>query len=80
VQQGQTGPLVFLAFVWFAISNDDARTIIAGTAILPVGMYYMENSFKLLSGGIPLSAKSKINQIYTESKTRIYNHIVLATA
>jgi len=50
VQQGQTGPLVFLAFDWFAISSDDARTTTAVIAIFLIGMHYIENSFKLFSG------------------------------
>ncbi len=44
-------PLLFLAFAWFIISNDDAKTIIAGIAIFLIGMHYMENGFKLFSGG-----------------------------
>jgi len=45
------GPLIFLVFAWFVVSNADARTIIAGVAIFLVGMHYMENGFKLFSGG-----------------------------
>ena len=44
-------PLIFLGFAWFVISNDDAKTIIAGIAIFLIGMHYMENGFKLFSGG-----------------------------
>ena len=44
-------PLLFLAFAWFVVSNEDARTIIAGVAIFLIGMHYMENGFKLFSGG-----------------------------
>jgi len=44
-------PLMFLAFAWFIVSNPDARTIIAGIAIFLIGMHYMENGFKLFSGG-----------------------------
>ena len=44
-------PLLFLGFAWFVVSNDDARTIIAGVAIFLIGMHYMENGFKLFSGG-----------------------------
>jgi len=81
VQQGQIGPLVFLAFVRFAISSDDARTIIAGIAIYLIGMHYMENSFNLFIGGTPrFSARSEIDQIYSESMARTNNHIVPATA
>ena len=81
MQQGQTGPLVFLAFDWFAISSDDARTTTAVIAIFLIEMYYMDNSLKLFSGGTPhFSARSEIDQIYSGSKARIYNHNVLATA
>ena len=45
-------PLLFLAFAWFVIVNDDARIIIAGIAIFLIGMHYMENGFKLFSGGM----------------------------
>jgi phosphate:Na+ symporter len=44
-------PLLFLGFAWFVVSNTDARTIIAGIAIFLIGMHYMENGFKLFSGG-----------------------------
>ena len=44
-------PLLFLVFAWFVVSNNDARTIIAGVAIFLIGMHYMENGFKLFSGG-----------------------------
>jgi phosphate:Na+ symporter len=44
-------PLLFLGFAWFVVSNNDARTIIAGIAIFLIGMHYMENGFKLFSGG-----------------------------
>ncbi len=45
-------PLLFLMFAWFVIVNDDARQIIAGIAIFLIGMHYMENGFKLFSGGM----------------------------
>lgn len=32
-------------------SNDHAKTIIAGIAIFLIGMHYLENGFKLFSGG-----------------------------
>ena len=44
-------PLLFLFFAWFIASNNDAKTIIAGIAIFLIGMHYMENGFKLFSGG-----------------------------
>jgi len=45
------GPLLFLLFAWFIVSNNDAKTIIAGIAIFLIGMHYMEDGFKLFSGG-----------------------------
>jgi len=45
-------PLLFLALAWFVVSSIDARTIIAGIAIFLIGMHYMENGFKLFSGGV----------------------------
>ncbi len=44
-------PLIFLIFAWFVVSSDDAKTIISGIAIFLIGMHYMENGFKLFSGG-----------------------------
>ena len=44
-------PLLFLLFFWFVVSNDHAKTIIAGIAVFIIGMQYMENGFKLFSGG-----------------------------
>ena len=44
-------PLLFLLFIWFIVSNDHAKTIIAGIAIFLIGMHYMESGFKLFSGG-----------------------------
>lgn len=44
-------PLIFLIFAWFVVANDDAKTIISGIAIFLIGMHYMENGFKLFSGG-----------------------------
>jgi phosphate:Na+ symporter len=44
-------PLIFLVFIWFVVANNDAKTIIAGVAIFLIGMHYMEDGFKLFSGG-----------------------------
>ena len=43
--------IIFLVFAWLVVSNEDAKTIIAGIAIFLIGMHYMENGFKLFSGG-----------------------------
>ena len=45
-------PLFLLSFAYFLFSSDDAKTIIAGIAIFLIGMVFMEDGFKLFSGGI----------------------------
>ncbi len=45
-------PLLFLIFAWFVVSSVEAKTIISGIAIFLIGMHYMENGFKLFSGGM----------------------------
>jgi len=44
-------PLLFLTFAYFIIANNDAKIIVAGIAVFLIGMHYMENGFKLFSGG-----------------------------
>jgi len=70
------GPLVFLGFAWFVVSNDDARTIIAGVAIFLIGMHYMENGFKLFSGG----ALEQFLEKFTSTTPRAIGTGFLATA
>ncbi len=45
-------PLVFLLFAWFIVASEHAKIIIAGIALFLIGMNYMENGFKLFSGGV----------------------------
>ncbi|MEA3553870.1 MAG: hypothetical protein U9R39_05660 [Campylobacterota bacterium] len=45
-------PLFLLAIAYLLFSSDDAKTIIAGIAIFLIGMVFMEDGFKLFSGGI----------------------------
>ena len=45
-------PLFLLGFAYFLFSSNDAKTIIAGIAIFLIGMVFMEDGFKLFSGGI----------------------------
>ena len=59
-------PLLFLFFAWFIVSNEDAKTIIAGIAIFLIGMHYMENGFKLFSGG----ALENVLQRFTNTTPR----------
>ncbi|MCP3849307.1 MAG: Na/Pi cotransporter family protein [Gammaproteobacteria bacterium] len=69
-------PLIFLFFAWFIVSNDNAKTIIAGIAIFLIGMHYMENGFKLFSGG----ALETILQKFTSNTPRAIGTGFLATA
>ena len=69
-------PLLFLAFAWFVISNDDAKTIIAGIAIFLIGMHYMENGFKLFSGG----ALEMVLEKFTSTMPRAVGTGFLATS
>lgn len=69
-------PLLFLGFAWFVIANDDAKTIIAGIAIFLIGMHYMENGFKLFSGG----ALELVLQKFTSTTPKAIGTGLLATA
>ncbi len=69
-------PLLFLVFAWFVVSNDDARTIIAGIAIFLIGMHYMENGFKLFSGG----ALEKVLERMTQTTPRAIFSGFIATS
>lgn len=54
---------LFLLFAYFIISNENAKIIVAGIAIFLIGMHFMENGFKLFSGG----ALEKILEKFTSS-------------
>ena len=69
-------PLIFLFFAWFIVSNDNAKTIIAGIAIFLIGMHYMENGFKLFSGG----ALENILEKFTSTTPKAIGTGFLATA
>lgn len=45
-------PALFLLFAYFIISNNDIKVIVAGVAIFLVGMFFMEDGFKLFSGSL----------------------------
>jgi phosphate:Na+ symporter len=45
-------PLFLLAVAYLLFSSNDAKTIIAGIAIFLIGMVFMEDGFKLFSGGL----------------------------
>lgn len=69
-------PLLLLLFAWFLISNENAKTIIAGIAIFLIGMHYMENGFKLFSGGV----LEKVLQKFTSTTPRAISTGFLATS
>ncbi|MDH3633923.1 MAG: Na/Pi cotransporter family protein [Gammaproteobacteria bacterium] len=58
------------------VSNDDAKTIIAGIAIFLIGMHYMEDGFKLFSGG----ALENILEKFTSTTLKAIGTGFLATA
>ena len=45
-------PLLFLVFAYFVLHFESAKEIIAGVAIFLVGMIFLEEGFKLFSGGL----------------------------
>ena len=45
-------PTLFLLLAYFVLSNENAKIIIAGIAIFLVGMYFMDEGFKLFSGSM----------------------------
>ena len=47
-----TFPLFLLTLGYFLFINNDAKIIIAGVAIFLIGMIFMEDGFKLFSGGL----------------------------
>jgi phosphate:Na+ symporter len=69
-------PLLFLVFAWFVVSNNNAKTIIAGIAIFLIGMHYMENGFKLFSGG----ALETVLEKFTSNTVKAIGTGFLATA
>jgi len=45
-------PLFLLLIAYLLFTNNDTKTIVAGIAIFLIGMVFMEDGFKLFSGGI----------------------------
>lgn len=43
--------LGFLITAYFISSSENLKIILSGIAIFLIGMYFMENGFKLFSGG-----------------------------
>ncbi|PLY11294.1 MAG: Na/Pi cotransporter family protein [Arcobacter sp.] len=46
-----TLPLILLLLAYFIISSENIKIIATGIAIFMIGMHFMENGFKLFSGG-----------------------------
>lgn len=44
-------PMILLLLAYLIISNENIKIISTGIAIFMIGMYFMENGFKLFSGG-----------------------------
>ncbi len=69
-------PLFLLALAYILFSSDDAKLIIAGITIFLIGMVFMEDGFKLFSGG----AIEKILKKSTNSVPKAIGTGFLATA
>lgn len=69
-------PTLFLLLAYFILANDNAKTIVAGIAIFLVGMYFMEEGFKLFSGG----TLEKILEKFTNTLTKAISTGIIATS
>ncbi|WP_321779267.1 hypothetical protein [Sulfurimonas sp.] len=58
-------PLFLLLLAYVLFSSDDAKLIIAGIAVFLIGMVFMEDGFKLFSGGLMEKVLKKNNFICT---------------
>ena len=45
-------PFSFLFFAYFVIVSEDLAVLLSGIAIFVIGMYFMQDGFRLLSGGV----------------------------
>ncbi len=45
-------PIILLLLAYILFLNNDAKIIVAGIAIFLIGMFFMEDGFKLFSGGL----------------------------
>ena len=59
-------PILLLLLAYFIISNENIKIIATGIAIFIIGMHFMENGFKLFSGG----TLEKILEKFTSSKLK----------
>ncbi len=69
-------PLFLLTVAYILFSSNDAKIIIAGVAVFLVGMVFMEDGFKLFSGGI----LEKVLEKSTSSLPKAIGTGFLATA
>ncbi len=69
-------PMVLLGIAYVLFSSNDAKTIIAGIAVFLIGMVFMEDGFKLFSGGI----LEKVLEKSTNSVPKAIGTGFLATA
>ena len=53
-------PLILMGLAYLLFINNDAKVIITGIAIFLIGMIFMEDGFKLFSGGILEKVLSKV--------------------
>ncbi len=71
-----TYPLFLLAVAYLLFSSNDAKIIIAGIAVFLIGMVFMEDGFKLFSGGM----LEKVLEKSTSSVPKAIGTGFLATA
>ncbi|MCD6432547.1 MAG: Na/Pi cotransporter family protein [Sulfurimonas sp.] len=69
-------PIFLLTIAYILFSSHDAKTIIAGVAVFLVGMVFMEDGFKLFSGGM----LEKVLEKSTSSLPKAIGTGFLATA
>ena len=68
--------LLLIALGYLLYINDDSKYIVAGVGIFIIGMHFMEDGFKLFSGGILEMLISKS----TDTTFKAVNLGVIATA
>jgi len=59
-------PIILLLLAYFIISNENVKIISTGIAIFIIGMHFMENGFKLFSGG----TLEKVLERFTATKLK----------
>ncbi|PKN14296.1 MAG: Na/Pi cotransporter family protein, partial [Deltaproteobacteria bacterium HGW-Deltaproteobacteria-24] len=69
-------PTIFLILAYFILANENAKIIVAGIAIFLVGMYFMEEGFKLFSG----STLEKVLENFTNTLPKAITTGAIATS